>query len=300
MAGLSKPNISNLGPEVTNYTINGSSTSSGSDAHNLFDGIIGNTAYASSGPYSWARFAYDTDYIDISIPKKFNLWVHPALNQAVPGGVLNIKKYVDYTWVNVGVEQYAPLNGVWSKTCENMEAGRYKFEVYASMRTDSEWYIEEVVVNKFLIKQEEKYYTLKSEYYSNGKFTPLTLSGGTVPNQQDYNNFGFDSISLFTSSMTINTETFIPINKFNLGCKVYKYSNNIESLEYTKIGKAFLIQDNNQCKSTDGSTLTSAENLPYNTTVFNQYGLSDLSKINNIVVSKLNDQKYKLSMLKVK
>ena len=48
------------------------------------------------------------------------------------------------------------------------------------------------VVNEFLLKQNNQYYTIKPEFYSGGKFQPLTLEGGEQPNEIDYENFGFD------------------------------------------------------------------------------------------------------------
>lgn len=56
---------------------------------------------------------------------------------------------------------------------------------------------------KFLIKQNNQYYTIKPEYYSDGKFQPLTLEGGEQPNENDYENFGFDDVNdLLTSQNT--------------------------------------------------------------------------------------------------
>jgi len=47
----------------------------------------------------------------------------------------------------------------------------------------------------FLLKQNNQYYTIKPEFYSNGQFQPLTLEGGTTPNENDYENFGFEDVN---------------------------------------------------------------------------------------------------------
>jgi hypothetical protein len=69
--------------------------------------------------------------------------------------------------------------------------------------------------SKFLIKQGEQYYSIKPEFYVDGNFTPLTLSGGINPNSDDYNNFGFENIGILTNSMTVGEENFKPIDKLN-------------------------------------------------------------------------------------
>lgn len=59
-----------------------------------------------------------------------------------------------------------------------------------------------------------------------------------------------------------------------------------------------LIQDNNQSKSTNGIEIISSNNLPHTVDNFNTNGMSDLSKINKDVISKLIDTKYKIATYK--
>jgi hypothetical protein len=53
---------------------------------------------------------------------------------------------------------------------------------------------------------------------------PLTLTGGTTPNSSDIANFGFNDLSVLTNSMTVSSDTFIPILKFynTAELKLYK------------------------------------------------------------------------------
>lgn len=72
-----------------------------------------------------------------------------------------------------------------------------------------------IIFNKFLIKQNNQYYSIKPEFYTNGNYSPLTLtSGNTYPNNNDYNNNGFDDVSALCTSTTVGNDTFRPIDKF--------------------------------------------------------------------------------------
>lgn len=68
---------------------------------------------------------------------------------------------------------------------------------------------------KFLLKQNNQYYTIKPEYYSNGQFQPLTLEGGTTPNENDYENFGFDDLNDLLVPIQVGEENFTPYDKLN-------------------------------------------------------------------------------------
>lgn len=61
-----------------------------------------------------------------------------------------------------------------------------------------------------------------------------------------------------------------------------------------------LIQDNGQFKSTNGTAITYASNLPYTSSDFTSYGLDDLTKINNAVISNLINDKYKMALYRIK
>lgn len=68
---------------------------------------------------------------------------------------------------------------------------------------------------KVLLKQNNEYYTIKPEYYQNGQFQPLTLEGGEQPNENDYENFGFDDVNDLLISQ--NTKTVQGVDKGGLG-----------------------------------------------------------------------------------
>ncbi|WP_160110526.1 discoidin domain-containing protein [Clostridium cochlearium] len=66
---------------------------------------------------------------------------------------------------------------------------------------------------KFLIKQTDGYYSIKSEYYSDGKFQSLYLEGGEQPNENDYEKFGFMKINDILKPIQVGEETFKPYDK---------------------------------------------------------------------------------------
>jgi len=83
------------------------------------------------------------------------------------------------------------------------------------------------ISKKYLIKQNGNYYAIKSGNYdsiTNHNFNPLVLVGGTIPNKLDIDNFGFDDLSVLTNSMTVGSDIFIPISKFDntAELKLYK------------------------------------------------------------------------------
>ncbi|WP_096635803.1 discoidin domain-containing protein [Clostridium cochlearium] len=67
--------------------------------------------------------------------------------------------------------------------------------------------------NKFLLKQNNQYYTIKPEYYSNGQFQPLTLEGGEQPNENDYEKFGSDDVNDLLKPIQVGEENFTPYDK---------------------------------------------------------------------------------------
>ena len=80
--------------------------------------------------------------------------------------------------------------------------------------------------NKYLIKQNEQYYSIKSDYYdaiTAHNYTPLTLEGGTIPNSTDIDAFGFDGLELLTNDTTVSSDTFIPIDKLNNNFEIKSY-----------------------------------------------------------------------------
>lgn len=79
---------------------------------------------------------------------------------------------------------------------------------------------------KFLIKQGMFYYSILPDYYDPVAKTFIPLPCGVLPNVEDINNMGFDNISSIITLLTVNNETFRPIDKlmgaFELKCYILK------------------------------------------------------------------------------
>jgi hypothetical protein len=68
---------------------------------------------------------------------------------------------------------------------------------------------------KFLLKQNNQYYTIKSEHYQNSQFQPLTLEGGEQPNENDYESFGFNDVNDLLTPIQVGEENFRPYDKLD-------------------------------------------------------------------------------------
>ncbi|NFC72970.1 cell adhesion protein [Clostridium botulinum] len=89
---------------------------------------------------------------------------------------------------------------------------------------------------KYLIKQNNNYYTIKSEFHKNGNYESITeLEGKEILNQTDFETFGIDDLNLLTE--TINTQVVNGIDEGNLGngklFEIY-FSNDFMSISEVK------------------------------------------------------------------
>ncbi|MCS4464731.1 hypothetical protein JTT01_14010 [Clostridium botulinum] len=73
---------------------------------------------------------------------------------------------------------------------------------------------------KFLLKQNQNYYTIKSEFYKNNNYKPITeLEGKEVLTQNNFETYGIDDLNLLTK--TIDTRVINGIDKGRLGSGKY-------------------------------------------------------------------------------
>lgn len=78
---------------------------------------------------------------------------------------------------------------------------------------------------KHLLKQNNQYYSIKSELYNDSKFQPITeFQVKPALSKADYDNFGIEDLNILTQNMTVGTETFRPIDKFTGEIEIYKYT----------------------------------------------------------------------------
>lgn len=73
------------------------------------------------------------------------------------------------------------------------------------------------MIKKYLLKQKNQYYTLKSEFYKNGNYKPIKeLEGKEILTQNNFETYGIEDLSLLTQDIEIEEETFKPKNKLKL------------------------------------------------------------------------------------
>lgn len=75
--------------------------------------------------------------------------------------------------------------------------------------------IPEFLKDKYLIKQNNEYYTIAQESYVNGTYQPLVLEGGATPNDNDFISKGFDNLNLLTTEYDKNSE--VDVSKSIMG-----------------------------------------------------------------------------------
>lgn len=108
---------------------------------------------------------------------------------------------------NVATNEDSVLNCEYDSDYKIINYDNYSYGVYSGKNTWRDY--------KFLLKQNNQYYTIKPEYYSNGQFQPLTLEGGAQPNENDYESFGFEDVNDLLASQ--NTKTIQGIDMGILG-----------------------------------------------------------------------------------
>lgn len=97
-----------------------------------------------------------------------------------------------------------------------------------------------------------------------------------------------------------NCDPYIIWDKVKLGAKLLKYDGSIISIEQTKTGYRLLLQDGTIIEATDGLSFINADVIPYTIDKFIDKGMNNLSNMNNSIVGKLQNNKYKVALYKVK
>lgn len=179
MAGVAKPSVANIGREAS-YTVIGVSGSQGSggtvSSCGLFDGTTPD-AYSVASVMYWETAG---NYVEIDITStKVNIWRSGTTSWPSYTRTLTIKKwngsaYDDVTSMYPQTATSATTNGKWEKTISNLPKGRYRFErdpnaTNATYRIDSEWYIENVANNKFLISSNGEYQSIRNRTVDTSK-----------------------------------------------------------------------------------------------------------------------------------
>ena len=235
MAGLLKPNIHGIGVEAS-YEIVDSSMSSSTTAQGLFDGVRVNKWDNPSVCY-WNE--YGQEYLILKINNKCNIYRAGTTSWASACQKFNISKLIDGNFIDVtsSVEQTtsAITDQEWEKTISNLEKGTYKFTIpVGTLRLDSEWYIENI--DNVLIMKDDKYYSILDNYYNK---IDCVYNEIVDLNRENFIDYQFSTSKLF-EEVTIESETFKPIDKFDNFKLISLDENNFE-LKAIKSKRTLLI-----------------------------------------------------------
>lgn len=163
MAGSSKPNINGLKKEASYKVLNGNSNGQQINQCGLFNENTPNE-WNTKNVFYWYS---SSDYLEIEINNDCNIYRSGTYSWATYTGELSILKFKNGEYIDITefIEQkISPItNEEWEKTIFNLKKGRYKFVLKdTKYRIDSEWYIENIHNFKYLIKQNNEYYSLES------------------------------------------------------------------------------------------------------------------------------------------
>lgn len=139
-------------------------------------------------------------------------WTFEGSNDGVTWNVLNTQTNIT-DWVQHVKKEFTFTN--------NASYTKYRLNIssingFTSIYISALEMMEQVTINKYLIKQGISYYSIKPEFYDDvttHNFTPLTLTG--QPSDSNYIDSGFDDIAILTQNMTVGSDTFKPIDKIN-------------------------------------------------------------------------------------
>lgn len=207
MAGICRPNIKNLGKEAKYRVLYSHSNGETTNKCGLFDGSNPNE-WNTDNVFYWYN---DLDLLEIEILDKCNIWRSGTESWVSYKNPLKILKFENNKYIDITskIEQVTSEidNHSWEKTISNLDKGRYKFIYDKGLRIDSEWYLEKVKESRYLLKQDNQYYSIKSEFYDKEKRTYL-------PCERDFDKNGIDDLHQLTTNIEINNEVFNPIMKF--------------------------------------------------------------------------------------
>lgn len=168
-------------------------------------------------------------------------------------------------------------------------------------------YNDVITIRKFSDGSLIKSYTLPDNYTSgvtliNNKYILVTTYGSDKIYMAEIINNNVDNL---TFTQVYNASSLIlNASYYNDNLYLTTYSTDILKAPISGIQLAYyklLIQDGSNIDNiVDNDGLTIRDVLPYTLNTFDTYGMANLSKINNNVISKIQNQKYKISLMKKK
>lgn len=151
MAGNARPRAANIGEEAHFKLLSGSG-SNGQTGKGLFDSRQVNE-WNTDGVFYWSKTG---EFVEIEIISPVvNIWRSGTESWASYNSPLKISKWSGSSYIDVTNSYPQTITNInqtrWEKTISRLPSSRYKFERGAGYRMDSEWYIEDASLRKFLI-----------------------------------------------------------------------------------------------------------------------------------------------------
>ncbi|WP_048349030.1 hypothetical protein [Clostridium botulinum] len=166
MAGLSKPYTEGLKPEGVIKFLKYSDQNRFDKIETLVDGNI-----EAHGEYGGCLL-YDDDGITFEIFQKSNIYAYGKPYSDSGGSTSkSIDLYIkgsDKKFILLKKNIPTKVND-WYLLCGKLEKGVYQVKPTTSYTTFTEWYIENLEAHKYLIQQNNNYYSLKSSFYELGQ-----------------------------------------------------------------------------------------------------------------------------------
>lgn len=193
----------------------------------LFDSKI-DSSWNSSDMFYWQNY---NNYIEIQIFEKCNIWRFGCSWDDRYGELQILQKQDNGEFLDVTERYSIPTTDIkhsWEMFVKNLPKGIYKFiggyekRSNSSYRLDAEWFIEKVFNIKCIIKQDNKFYSIKKEFFKNNNYEDLNI---TTITEDVFVKYGFN-ISDYCKEIYIDTlkTNIIPINLFKTNVKLLLYN----------------------------------------------------------------------------
>lgn len=170
MTAILKPTQARLkGAWVVNSAVAGF----GDGKTNLFDNVRG--AWNATTTFYWNG---TSTYIDITLHQKSAIWILPNAVYLQYSDGLNVSKWND----SLSIFEFLvktksrTTSDSWEMMIE-LEAGRYKFAYGGALRMDDEWFIENITINRLILKNQNT-----NQYYSLAEKTLIHLPSSSDKN----------------------------------------------------------------------------------------------------------------------
>lgn len=219
--------------------------------------LVSGTIISSSSLYLFDSFkSYTFQSLINNIQKSINIQGSDILNKKITVYVdlIDKKFYInnkditlntnigawsheDVTGIIIGKSYYNSFNGnLYDMSFFNEPLNEFERTILFNMNNKL------IIHNRYLLKENDNYYSIKPEYYINNNYQVLNINN--FPTKEDFETYGFTNLNSLIEDVTINEEVIKPIDKFNNFKIISDYTKDI-SIKGIKSNKELVISNNN-------------------------------------------------------